>query len=949
MKKLAKAMSAFLVICMLMATMTAVTFAAIADGTYWTLATEGDVTIGNSTKVMLLEEVVSGGQGTITEKSGVTFTSSDTSIAEIVDGKIVGKKAGIVKITAEPGFNPNNPKNDKRSMLVVVGNGAESTTNYDTESGSGTESLSGFNNLPYSYVAYPRRGLTGKSLSLDPLEASKASDYGMASSLNYTNKDFNIIQPGKISEIWVRRNPLTMPGGNRYADFVFPGGARMKLQTYGTSSTVINLSAHNQQSQFATLDCGDGWGGGGAFISFHPEKWDQYVIDGSKVDKTTGAGVYTVYINGGNKFTYTATSGSGAMPVSLYRNLTVGGTDTLGWYVDDVKIYELPETVSNTVTVGANGSVTVAGKEYTEGTSTIEGLTSGSTEAMTVTPANGYEIDTITYNGASLDSAATSFVVAKGATLTVSFKKAGATNVAIPDGTYYTIATDGDVTVGNSSKVMLLQEIALGGTGTITEKSGVTFTSSDTTVAEIVNGSIVGKKPGIATITATGFNDGNKNDKRSMMVVVADGAKTVQNYDNETLGSYTETIGAIKNAPYSYVEYPRHGLTGKAYSLDPMPAANATKYGLTATSGLTYVEKNTALSPVAVEAGKITEFWMMHLNGTGAQSAARYIEIVFPDWGRIQFQHYAWGSVWKYGKFRGNGTFTPYDYDGEGGWGTGQFEAMGAGKWNQFVIDGSQADLTNGGLYTVYLNGAVIFTYQAGAKSMDAGFVYTHRTINPSSGVDTTGYFFDDAKTYALPTTVSNNVAVSEGGKVTINGTDYTANGTVSGLYEGSTLNFTVTPAENKVIDKITYNGQGLVNTMTSVTVVKDATLSVTFKDDPAVATPTVSLYTGTPANTQPNETFGFSTHTVYGVMTGWKNIDGYGMKLSDGTEFVLMEGKTDGEPWTWLEESQGRFAFRVYGEGIVGKTCTMTPYITVDGSNTFGEASDEFTGSMAE
>jgi len=83
--------------------------------------------------------------------------------------------------------------------------------------------------------------------------------------------------------------------------------------------------------------------------------------------------------------------------------------------------------------------------------------------------------------------------------------------------------------------------------------------------------------------------------------------------------------------------------------------------------------------------------------------------------------------------------------------------------------------------------------------------------------------------------------------------------------------------------------------------------------------------------------------------MTGWNNIDGYGMKLSDGTEFVLMEGKMEGDPWTWLAESGGKFAFRVYGEGLVGKTCTMTPYITVNGTNTYGNESDSFTGSVAE
>ncbi|MDY4976935.1 MAG: right-handed parallel beta-helix repeat-containing protein, partial [Clostridia bacterium] len=78
---------------------------------------------------------------------------------------------------------------------------------------------------------------------------------------------------------------------------------------------------------------------------------------------------------------------------------------------------------------------------------------------------------------------------------------------------------------------------------------------------------------------------------------------------------------------------------------------------------------------------------------------------------------------------------------------------------------------------------------------------------------------------------VHNIVSVGQGGKVTINGTEYTENGELDDLIINDRLTFTVTPQEGKAIDELSYNGIVLDSDTTSVTVVKDVVLKVTFQD----------------------------------------------------------------------------------------------------------------------
>ncbi len=196
-----------------------------------------------------------------------------------------------------------------------------------------------------------------------------------------------------------------------------------------------------------------------------------------------------------------------------------------------------------------------------------------------------------------------------------------------------------------------------------------------------------------------------------------------------------------------------------------------------------------------------------------------------------------------------------------------------------------------------------------------------------------------------IPQTVSNTIEAGEG-TVTINGTDYTGTQIIENLTTGTTLNFTVTPPANKLVQNISYNGQDLGDKVDYVTIVKDATLKVTYRDNPATATPAIVIYDKKPLNTEPTDEQPYSTHTVYAQITGWTLVSDYGMKLTnDAGDSVELPGLFTAEVLNSLEKCEGKFAVKVYGDGIVGRTCTITPYFVFNQQTTYGETSEEFTG----
>ncbi len=831
-KLLAKAMSFMLVLCMIMTCMTAVAFAAIPDGTHWTIAVDGDVKIGEKTKVMVLTEVVANGEATITETSGVTFTSSDTTIAEIVDGcYIVGKKPGVAKITATR-FNPNW-LGQERTMLVVVGNGADEgkTKDFDSETvGNYTESASGYQNLPYSYVEYPRYGTSGKSLYLPPLEVSKYADYGFSENGTfYADKNSLLspvsIEPGKVTEFWFRHGD-TVEAIDRYIEIYMPDGARIKF-VHKAWGSVWSYNYYRDGSGTITYLQPDGWGKG-VVEAFSPNYWTQFVIDGSKVDPETGAGIYTAYVNGMAIFTYEAKTkvNSGFIYAWRVMQLSSGvGNDTTSYYFDNAKMYTLPKEtvniVSNTLNVGEGGKVTIGDVTYTGSGNTLS-AEEGSALNFSITPDEGMIIKSISYNGQSLATNTTSVTVAADAVLSVVFEKDAGFST-IPDGTYYTIVADGDVKVGESTKVRLLKEIVTGGQGVISEiTDGLTFKSSNPAVAEIVNGEIVGKTEGITMISVYGFNPSWKSQQKTMLVVVSKGAKESKNFDSETTGIYKEDIGGYTNLPYSYLEYPRHGLTGKALSIDPLKVNLAHLYG---TKDIYDTSKDDVLSPITIEPGMITEFWLM--SGSSANPLYRYLDFCFPDGGKIGLRSYndTTTYAWKAQKRFGDGTFV--HLDAGDGWGTNGFSGMVAGTWAQFVVDGSKVDADSGeGIYTVYHNGRAIFTYEASQKTM-SGFISILRSLKPDTEKNSNNFFVDTIKQYELTKPIINTIEAGEG-TIVIGKERYTGQKEVEYM-EGEKVYFVVQPPAGKMAKKITYNGTALADDVDYFIAAKNAKLEVTY------------------------------------------------------------------------------------------------------------------------
>ncbi len=178
--------------------------------------------------------------------------------------------------------------------------------------------------------------------------------------------------------------------------------------------------------------------------------------------------------------------------VTLPTRLTI---NTWGCTITAVKVKNggdnvyVPAVTSHTITV----SPTIE-----NGTVTADKATAAKDEKVTLTvdPAEGYELDT----------------------LTVATSTAGTDTVTVAADNTFTMP-DADVTVTATFKAAALKEITLDKTTAsvlvgktvaltatkdpVTDKTEITWTSSDETVATVAGGVVTGKKAGTAVITAT--------------------------------------------------------------------------------------------------------------------------------------------------------------------------------------------------------------------------------------------------------------------------------------------------------------------------------------------------------------------------------------------------------------------------------------------------------------
>ena len=142
-----------------------------------------------------------------------------------------------------------------------------------------------------------------------------------------------------------------------------------------------------------------------------------YVTNEDRTEILTDSGItVTPGENGAAQITVGDTTATGTYAIVAVANEN-------GAMLKGQKLTVTAKPVSNTVTVGEHGSVTFGTQRYASGTHTVSGLNAGEEVSVTVTPEEGYEVESVTYNGVVLPSDHTSVVIVKDAALTASFKE----------------------------------------------------------------------------------------------------------------------------------------------------------------------------------------------------------------------------------------------------------------------------------------------------------------------------------------------------------------------------------------------------------------------------------------------------------------------------------------------------------------------------------------------
>ncbi len=125
------------------------------------------------------------------------------------------------------------------------------------------------------------------------------------------------------------------------------------------------------------------------------------------------------------------------------------------------------------------------------------------------------------------------------------------------------------------------------------------------------------------------------------------------------------------------------------------------------------------------------------------------------------------------------------------------------------------------------------------------------------------------------------------------------------------------------------------------VTVSEDTTITVIFRENPVPTIVTES--TVLPATVTDGETE-YQAYLAFATITNVDKITDYGMYLNFPGGQIKLEGLTDEDTMKMMVECNGKFAFRVFGEALKGKTITLVPYITADGEESIGAETEELT-----
>ncbi len=593
----------------------------------------------------------------------------------------------------------------------------------------------------------------------------------------------------------------------------------------------------------------------------------------------------------------------------------------------------------NTINVG-EGTVVIGTQRYTgQATASFE---SGKKVHFVVIPPSGKITETITYNGTELTGDTDYFTAVDGGVFEATY-----TDYSGEEMSYYDFALDGTLRVGKTVD-MIVKKVITPSNIKDNKAVEVQLNASDFVlvphavpesgvIQANANGTITGLKKGMQQLRIHAKkSDGTTGSEVGRMeVVVAGREEASHDYNVNDTSVITETLtgesfGNKVDADYQYTVKPAHGKNGTSlyYRNIDKPAAM--------TGELDMIKKSDGITQFAESAKAITEFWVYY-DGYEDSSTSLF----FVGGPRLRFwlqMHYDRGNyfmhiVSKEGSLAENHTSAS---------GYNQRVPMKRG-WNQIVMDGRGNNLV------IYCNGFDMSAYiPTDAATTRVNNFYYDRFIDSNKQVNNY-MFLDDYKVYSMedPLPVTNTIEAGAG-TVTVNGKDYTGTQTITEFIEGSDMNFIVTPPQDKVVDSIFYNGQELVDKVDYITVVKDAVLKITYRDDPSMTTPSITIYDKKPLNTVPTQENPYSSHTVYAQLTGWKLISDYGMKLSDKEgNYAELPGLLDVETLNSLKKCEGKFAVKIFGDGIDGIACTVTPYLVYNEETSYGESSEEFTGEV--
>ena len=235
----------------------------------------------------------------------------------------------------------------------------------------------------------------------------------------------------------------------------------------------------------------------------------------------------------------------------------------------------------------------------------------------------------------------------------------------------------------------------------------------------------------------------------------------------------------------------------------------------------------------------------------------------------------------------------------------------------------------------VYLDGALV---DEGLAAWQNASPVTARAIEVYSSVDTnTKYHYIDNVKATEKFTVK--TSASEGGKLIKGGTEAPSEEAL----KSGTYSYTAAADDGYAIDTITVTQGENVTYPTAnasgsfdVTINEDTEIAVTFKTAETAGIAKTELITGT-------RTVGdkqYNTYAVYASVTGASGVTAYGAVLenSENVRMELSGGDVSGM------QKIGKFAILVYGDGLKGQTCTLTPFITTADGTVSGDKTTEFT-----